>query len=101
DRGGRSIPDRKAALTVRGDRLDGDDFADREAQEIDLVDQVDQDRTTTSLAPPRRGLKVAVRFVCGPDCRHPDDVADPPFAKQRLQRLDLQMMAAVMTDQRP
>ena len=36
----------------------------------------------------------------GPDRRHPDDVADPPLAEQRLQRLDLQMMAAVMTDQR-
>ena len=35
-----------------------------------------------------------------PDRRHPDNVADPPLAEQRLQRPDLQVMAAVMTDQR-
>ena len=36
----------------------------------------------------------------GPDRRYPDDVPDPSLAQQRLQRLDLQMMAAVMSDQR-
>ena len=64
------------------------------------MDQVDQDRTATGLAPPRRGFKIACRFVRGPDRRDTDDVADPPLAEQRLQHLDLQMMAAVMTDQR-
>ena len=94
------ILDREAALAVRGDRLDGHDFTDREAEEIDLVDQVDQDRTAAGLAPPRRDLKIAFRFVRGPDRRDPDDVADPPLTEQRLQRPDLQMMATVMTDQR-
>ena len=64
------------------------------------MDQVDQDRPATGLGPPRRDLKIAFRFVRGPDRRYPDNVADPSLAEQRLQRLDLQMVAAVMTDQR-
>ena len=50
DQRSRGILDRKAALAVRGDRLDGDNFANGETQEIDLVDQVDQDRAATGLA---------------------------------------------------
>jgi hypothetical protein len=38
--------------------------------------------------------------VRGPDRRYPDDVPDPSLAEQRLQRLDLQVMATMMSDQR-
>ena len=50
--------------------------------------------------PPRRSLEIVGRLVRGPDRRYPDDVPDPSLAEQRFQRLDLQVMATMMTDQR-
>src|SRR6185369_7268632 len=94
------VLDRKAALTVRRDRFHRDDLAHGEAQEIDLMDQVDQDRTAAGLRAPWRYLEIGGRLVRGPDRRHPDDIADPPFSQHRAERPDLLMVAAVMPDQR-
>ena len=94
------VLDREATVAVGGDGADRDDLARREAEEIDLVDEVDQDRTAAGLAPPGRDLEIAFGFVGRPHGRDADDIADAALTEQRLQGADLPMMATMVTDQR-
>src|SRR5258707_15810051 len=93
-----SILDRKSTHCVRADGLERVDLAEHEADQVDLVNKIDQDGSAADLPPPIK-IKIARRLelvVHNRGCYRPPD---EPIPNGLTDTLDGSIMATVMADQ--
>src|SRR5260370_3035398 len=93
-----SILDRKSTHCVRADGLERVDLAEHEADQVDLVNKIDQDGSAADLPPPIK-IKIARRLelvVHDRGCYRPPD---EPITNGLTHTLDGSIMATMMADQ--
>src|SRR5258708_2640859 len=93
-----SILNRKCTHCVRADGLERVDLAEHEADQVDLVNKIDQDGSAADLPPPIK-IKIARRLelvVHNRGCYRPPD---EPITNGLTHTLDGSIMATMMADQ--
>ncbi len=94
----RGVLDGKAAGLVRGQRLHLGDLAADEAEIVDVVNEVDQDRAAAALAPPG-DVEIIVGLSQEPQADHGGQLSDQAAGNLLAHGLDDRIVAAMMADQ--
>src|SRR5258708_18359582 len=93
-----SILNRKSTHCVRADGLERVDLSEHEADQVDLVNKIDQDESAADLPPPSK-IKIVRRLelvVHDRSCYRPPD---EPITNGLTHTLDGSIMATMMADQ--